>query len=225
MQNNRKIIGTNINSALALRDKTQKELAEHLNVKPNVISYFCNGERTPNTEQLIQISKYLNVSADFLLGLQKNPTLNEDYQNAEELTGLSETAIINLNQWSKNPFTNKSFSSFCELLENNSIVQISKYLQRYYSYTTKYTEKASQLLETNVFSDLTLEELEDSQISDITKDLIALDKECNLIEYEMNKYIIQVILKQYDMREINTELKLDNIIEKLNNLSTDQKGE
>lgn len=68
------IIGTQINAALALRDVKQKELAQTLSVKDNVVSYWCNGSRTPNTHQIIQIANFLNVSADYLLGLTDTPT-------------------------------------------------------------------------------------------------------------------------------------------------------
>ena len=214
MQNNRKIIGTNINSALALRDKTQKELAEHLNVKPNVISYFCNGERTPNTEQLIQISKYLNVSADFLLGLQKNPTLNEDYKNAENLTGLSETAINYLNIWGKNPFAKESVKIISELIENDSLKKISFFLKILDESSTTYIEKARLLNESA--ENLTIKEIED---------LTELNMYCNVHRFNMSEFITK-LLNKYDKREINSELKLDRIYDKqATELNTDQKGE
>lgn len=65
----RKIIGLRINTALALRNVKQKELAKVLGVSANAVSYFCSGARTPNTWQLIKIAEYLEVSADYLLGI------------------------------------------------------------------------------------------------------------------------------------------------------------
>ena len=216
MQNNRKEIGTNINAALALRDKTQKELAEHIKVKPNVISYFCKGERTPNTEQLILISKYLDVSADFLLGLSKNPTLNEDYQNAENLTGLSETAINKLSKWSKNQFSNKSLMILCELLENDRLKELSRYLQMLDSNSSKYIEKATHITESSNYPNISFGEIED---------LKELNMICRIIKCEMSDYITE-LQKKYDRRENNPCLKYDCICEKLaTDLNTDQKGE
>ena len=63
------IIGKRINSALAEKDIKQKELAKKIGVNDNVISYWCSGSRTPNTQQIIQICNVLGVSADYLLGL------------------------------------------------------------------------------------------------------------------------------------------------------------
>lgn len=73
-----KIIGQRINSALAKANKMQKDLASHLGVTDNTVSYYCSGSRTPNTAQIIEISKFLNVSADYLLGLSDIQTSNID---------------------------------------------------------------------------------------------------------------------------------------------------
>lgn len=64
-----KKIGGNINNLLAVQNKKQNELAKALGVTDNTVSYFCNGNRMPNTEQIIKIAKYFNVSSDYLLGL------------------------------------------------------------------------------------------------------------------------------------------------------------
>lgn len=86
-------IGRRIETALALSGKKQKDLAEYLGILPNTISYFCKGTRTPNTEQIIKIALFLDVSADYLLGLSEAMTIDADIQTACKITGLSEKAI------------------------------------------------------------------------------------------------------------------------------------
>lgn len=71
---NKKIIGTRINSALALSGKLQKDLAAVLGVTDNTVSYYVGGKRSPSTEQLIEIAKYLGVTSDYLLGLSDTPS-------------------------------------------------------------------------------------------------------------------------------------------------------
>ncbi len=62
MNNNyNEIIGQRINAALALSNIKQKELAKELGVKDNVVSYWCSGKRTPNTEQIIEIADLIKI--------------------------------------------------------------------------------------------------------------------------------------------------------------------
>ena len=68
-ENTRKIIGRRINELLAINDVKQKELVAHLSVSDNIVSYFVKGARVPNTEQIIKIANFFNVSSDYLLGL------------------------------------------------------------------------------------------------------------------------------------------------------------
>lgn len=93
MDNHKILVGSRINAALTKQGKTQKELAEHLGVMPNVISYFCKGERTPNTEQIVKICHFLDVSADYLLGLSSIESTDADMQLVHKVTGLSEKAV------------------------------------------------------------------------------------------------------------------------------------
>ena len=89
----KKKIGQRINEALAMRDKKQKELAQVLNVTDNTISYFCSGRRVPNIEQIITISQYLNVSADYLLGIVDTATTDKDLRFVCDYTGLSDKTV------------------------------------------------------------------------------------------------------------------------------------
>lgn len=92
-KSNAKLIGQRINAALATNDIKQKELAAALGVTDNTISYFANGARTPNTEQIIKISKFLKISSDYLLGLSDVPTNNKDLKGVCEYTGLKKETI------------------------------------------------------------------------------------------------------------------------------------
>lgn len=52
-------------------DKTQKELADYLNIAQNTYSQYETGKRDLPTECLIKICKYFQVSADYILGLNE----------------------------------------------------------------------------------------------------------------------------------------------------------
>ena len=79
-----KIIGNRLCIILEINNVKQKELAKVLGVKDNIISYFCSGARKPNLEQIIEIAKYFNVSADYLLGLS-NEIIVKQCENCGKL--------------------------------------------------------------------------------------------------------------------------------------------
>ncbi|MDO5124626.1 MAG: helix-turn-helix transcriptional regulator, partial [Eubacteriales bacterium] len=110
-------IGDRISCTLISKDMMQKELAEILSVTPNTISYFAKGDRTPNIEQIIKISKNLNVSADYILGLSDVPTRNETIQGINEKTGLSGETIARLQ--TEKATGNTAFAEFFDYIIKN----------------------------------------------------------------------------------------------------------
>ena len=59
------------------RDKTQAELAKVLNCSQQVYSNYELGQRDIPTDILIKISKYYNVSVDYILGISDNPKISK----------------------------------------------------------------------------------------------------------------------------------------------------
>ena len=59
------------------RDLKQRELAEYLNCSQRVYSNYELGQRDIPTDILIKLSKFYNVSVDYLLGLTANPKRNK----------------------------------------------------------------------------------------------------------------------------------------------------
>ena len=54
-------------------DKTQRELANVLNCSQQVYSNYEFGQRDIPTDILIKLSRYYNVSVDYILGISDNP--------------------------------------------------------------------------------------------------------------------------------------------------------
>ena len=52
---------------------TQKQLADKMGITSAVVSYYELSERIPSPETLIKLANIFHVSADYLLGIQKNP--------------------------------------------------------------------------------------------------------------------------------------------------------
>ena len=104
MKNNIKI-GKFLNRALALRNVSQKEIADVLGVTPNTISYFCHDKRVPNAQQIMDIAEYLSVSTDYLFGRTEiSSEISSDTENmriACDVTGLSEKIIKLLHEYNE----------------------------------------------------------------------------------------------------------------------------
>ena len=75
-------------------DKTsQRALASALGVKPQTLSLYINGERTPNIEIALEIANYFGVSVDYMLtGISSNN------KSINRMLGLSEDAITRIKQ-------------------------------------------------------------------------------------------------------------------------------
>ena len=58
------------------RQLLQKEIAAELGLSLRAYQYYERGEREPSASVLIAMSKYFDVSVDYLLGLTDNPSIN-----------------------------------------------------------------------------------------------------------------------------------------------------
>lgn len=54
----------------------QKDIAAELGLSLRTYQYYEHGDREPNASVLIAMSKYFNVSVDYLLGITDNPAVN-----------------------------------------------------------------------------------------------------------------------------------------------------
>lgn len=59
------------------RDLKQKQLAEKLNCSQQVYSNYELGQRDIPTDILIKLSKFYNVSIDYILGISNNPQIQK----------------------------------------------------------------------------------------------------------------------------------------------------
>lgn len=77
-----------------LRGNTsQEKCAQALGISRGALSFYENGDRKPDAEILYKMCKYFSVSADYLIGITDNPSVDADIQVACKVTGLSEKAV------------------------------------------------------------------------------------------------------------------------------------
>ena len=71
-------MGRNINRIIVVlvdKRKTNKWLAEQLNVAPSTVSKWCTNDSQPSLETLMQISRLLEVKVDDLLRFDELPEI------------------------------------------------------------------------------------------------------------------------------------------------------
>lgn len=75
------------------RETNLQDLSKETNINYKTLNAYINGSRTPKIDDLILLSKELDVSTDYLLGLQDFKTSNIDEIEILKRTHLSESSI------------------------------------------------------------------------------------------------------------------------------------
>ncbi len=171
----------------------KKEAALALNMPYSTYLSYENNEREPNSETLIQIAKYFDVSIDYLLGISKVKTVDENVKNACRVTGLTENAI-------------KSLQNFC-LLEPFGKIYLNDLIEELA--LDGKNEKAT-LFKIILY-------LHYKQCPSMEKDLVLFAN--NTVELVGNKHSnLPHEVKRIPDKEIVPHILLDDVIDNLKNM-------
>ena len=66
------IFGLRVKQELKQQNKKQVELAKYLNVQKSTLSEWLNNNNEPPMKAIVDIAVFLNVSTDYLLGIDKD---------------------------------------------------------------------------------------------------------------------------------------------------------
>lgn len=91
-----KEIGERIKHLRTSKKLTQDDVAHALNVKRETVTRWETGASDIKTEITILLSKYFNVSADYLLGLTENTSTNISEIGISNKTGFSTSTVENI---------------------------------------------------------------------------------------------------------------------------------
>ena len=75
------------------RGLTQKELADLIHIQRNKLSYYETDERTPTVSDLIELSKALNTTIDYLVGHTNTSSTDKNIRFICDYTGLTDKVV------------------------------------------------------------------------------------------------------------------------------------
>ena len=64
------VFGQRVKQELKVQNKKQVDLATHLGVQKSTLSEWLNDNNEPPMKTIVEIALYLNVSTDYLLGIE-----------------------------------------------------------------------------------------------------------------------------------------------------------
>ena len=79
----------NLKNLRTSKGLTQTQLAQRLWLNKSIISAYENETRTPSLEVLIKLSNEFNVSMEYLLGIEREKTIDISGLTEEQITVVS----------------------------------------------------------------------------------------------------------------------------------------
>lgn len=175
-------IGERLDDLRCEKGKTLQEISDEIKEKYGVtiskgtLSKTINNKSIPQGETIIYLSKYFNVSADYLLGLSEPFTTDNKLKFVCEYTGLNEKAVSFLNSHKRDK----------EIIEHLLNMQESSYFLILISELEMDYKEIIYLLQL-----INADYIEDSENTDILKKIFnkyfELSKELEFKEYELQK--------------------------------------
>ena len=101
---------------------TQTELANYIGIARQSVSQYTDGSSQPVIGKLIEIAKYFDVSADYLLGLSNVRSHDESIKTICAKTGLSEKSVSRIIYYRENAYDVTEFLN--NIIERTSSVDI-----------------------------------------------------------------------------------------------------
>lgn len=157
------------------------KVSEITEISRPTINFWYNGQRTPDAESLITLSKKLGVSSDWLLGLlpDDNATNDEKLRMVSEFTGLSNDAILMIDRLSTVAFGKKTVDT---LISSRQFYRIASYLSTYFfGYVAEeFTGQDEGLISTLRFikdDDLFKQYIQPAMLSKITEMLVDIKRQ------------------------------------------------
>jgi len=79
----------NLKNLRTKKGLTQTQLADRLWLNKSIISAYENEQRMPSLDVLIKLSYEFNVSMEYLLGMEKNKTIDVSNLSDEQISAIN----------------------------------------------------------------------------------------------------------------------------------------
>lgn len=106
-----------VEAQLLKLNKTKGWLANQMNMSIQSLSRMLGGNNKPRIDNIIELSKILNVSIDYLLGISNESSVDVSLKDMSKKTGLSGKSIDKLQHF--NSKNQKQLKALNLILENN----------------------------------------------------------------------------------------------------------
>ena len=90
---NNSVLASRLTAEIERKGLTKKDFGLAIGASDVMVSYWCNGKRTPLLHQIVDMAEYFGVTVDFLVGLSDHP---ERAPSLADDLGLSDLAISNM---------------------------------------------------------------------------------------------------------------------------------
>jgi len=84
----------NLKNLRTKKGLTQTQLADRLWLNKSIISAYENEQRMPSLDVLVKLSYEFNVSMEFLLGIEKNKTVDVSGLTDEEVSAINDLVSL-----------------------------------------------------------------------------------------------------------------------------------
>jgi XRE family transcriptional regulator len=100
MNNIEETFRINLKKYLKEQRKTQKDLAEYLEVSPAIVSYYIKGINTPRMDKIDKISEFFGIERSDLIGHNldlNNPNKTDNQNDNVDISNMVNDLMENLN--------------------------------------------------------------------------------------------------------------------------------
>lgn len=88
---------TNLKRYLKEKKKTQKDLAEYLEVSPAIVSYYIKGINTPRMDKIDKISEFFGIERSDLIGHNLDLNKTDNQNDNIDISNMVNDLMENLN--------------------------------------------------------------------------------------------------------------------------------